>query len=179
LTIAVEVGTWRIMNFLPAYLSVRKRKPDLDSPAETEDRTDSRPVFELVPPSAEPANDDDAATEALLFDEPAPKQALEPALPAGRNVHPINAEDLRRLSIDNDGRLYWDGKPVEVRRSIQMSRTQVIGASVVAAFVIMGALGAIIQGSLAARDWACRLGWTSSYCGVPNARPQPRADIPA
>jgi hypothetical protein len=163
------------MNFLPTYLSARKRKPDLDSPADAEDRTDSRPVFELVPPIDEPANDDDAATEALLFDTP----TREAAPPAGRNVHPINAEDLRRLSIDNDGRLYWDGKPVEVRRSIQMSRNQVAGASVIAAFVIMGALGAIVQGSLAACDWACRLNWTSNYCGVPAKQPPPPRDIPA
>lgn len=167
------------MNFLPTYLSARKHKPDLDSPAEAEDRTDSRPVFELVPPSDEPVSDEDAATEALLFDTPASKAAPKAAPPAGRNVHPINAEDLRRLSIDNDGRLYWDGKPVEVRRSMLMSRTQVIGASVIAAFVIMGAVGAIIQGSLAARDWACRLGWTSNYCGVPASRPPSTRDIPA
>ncbi len=46
--------------------------------------------------------------------------------------------DLSRLSIDHDGRLYWDGKPVEVRRRISMSRAQVVGASIVAAFVVIG-----------------------------------------
>ena len=49
--------------------------------------------------------------------------------------------DLSRLSIDHDGRLYWDGKPVEVRRRILMSRAQIVGASIVAAFVVIGALG--------------------------------------
>jgi hypothetical protein len=97
----------------------------------------------------------------------------------GRNVHGLAAADLTRLSIDNDGRLYWDGKPVEVRRRIQMSRAQVVGASVVAAFIVIGAVGAAVQGSLAVRDWACRLGWTTSYCTLPGpAAPRP-IDIPA
>ena len=86
--------------------------------------------------------------------------------------------DLSRLSIDRDGRLYWDGKPVEVRRRISMSRAQIVGASIVAAFVVIGALGAAIQGTVAARDWACRLGWTTQHCTVPSG-PPPDSDIPA
>ena len=61
-----------------------------------------------------------------------------------------------------------------------MSRTQVIGASVIGAFVVIGAIGAAIQGSAAARDWACRLGWTQSYCALPDAYPARHStDIPA
>jgi hypothetical protein len=83
------------------------------------------------------------------------------------------------MSIDNDGRLYWDGKPVEVRRRIMMSRAQIVGASAVAVFVAIGAVGAAIQGSIAAREWACRLGWTTSYCTLPVPQPQARPDLPA
>ena len=44
------------------------------------------------------------------------------------------------------------------------------------------AIGAAVQGSLALRDWTCRLGWTNSYCTLP-AAPGPADrrpfDIPA
>ena len=54
-----------------------------------------------------------------------------------------------------------------------------VGASVVAAFIVIGAVGAAVQGSLALRDWSCRLGWTTSYCTLPGpATPRP-VDIPA
>ena len=81
--------------------------------------------------------------------------------------------DLSRLSIDCDGRLYWDGKPVEVRRRISMSRAQIVGASIVAAFVVIGALASAIQGAVAARELACRFGWSASACTLPGAV-QPR-----
>ncbi len=88
--------------------------------------------------------------------------------------------DLSRLSIDHDGRLYWDGKPVEVRRRISMSRAQVVGASIVAAFVVIGALASAIQGVVAARELACRFGWSASACTLPGAvQPRHGSDIPA
>ncbi|HEY5962925.1 MAG TPA: hypothetical protein VIU42_02795, partial [Xanthobacteraceae bacterium] len=93
-------------------------------------------MFELVAP--------EKIQEA--YRETQPKPDPEPEM-KGRNVHGLAAADLTRLSIDNDGRLYWDGKPVEVRRRIQMSRAQVVGASVVAAFIVIGAVGAAVQGS--------------------------------
>jgi hypothetical protein len=168
------------MSLLPALFKVRKRLDDAASPrkpAGDSRETDSPPratednVFELVPPEkiheAYRVAQSEAAPEA---EAPARK---------GRNIHPLATADLSRLSIDDDGRLYWDGKPVEVRRRIEMSQAQVIGASVVAAFVALGALGAVIQGSLALRDWGCRLGWTTSYCGPPASARPPRLDIPA
>ena len=168
------------MSLLPALFKVRNRLDDAASPpkpAGDSRETDSPPratednVFELVPPEKIHEAYRVAQSEA----------APEPETPArkGRNIHPLATADLSRLSIDDDGRLYWDGKPVEVRRRIEMSQAQVIGASVVAAFVALGALGAVIQGSLALRDWGCRLGWTTSYCGPPASARPPRLDIPA
>lgn len=173
------------MSLLPALFKARKRGDDAASPPESAGdsrETDSPPkaaednVFELVPP--EKIHDAYRVAQSESAAEPeAP--AKEAAAKKGRNIHPLATADLGRLSIDDDGRLYWDGKPVEVRRRIEMSRAQVIGASVVAAFVAIGAVGAIIQGSLALRDWGCRLGWTTSYCGVPAPARLPRLDIPA
>ena len=121
-------------------------------------------VFNLLPPeSSEPA---------------APEPIPEPK-PQGRNRHPVDMTDLSRLSIDRDGRLYWDGKPVETHHRLSMSRRQIVGASLIAAFVAIGAIGAAIQGASAARDWACRLGWTASACTLPGGSPRNRSDIPA
>jgi hypothetical protein len=158
------------MSLLPAYLNAIRRKiykNPLTEP-EAEARED---VFSLVPPPAS------ASAETEPRAGPHERSA---AATGDRNVRPIAMADLSRLSIDNDGRLYWDGNPVEVRRRILMSRAQIVGASVVGAFVIIGAIGAAIQGSAAARDWACRLGWTTSYCALPDAGPPQRTpDIPA
>ena len=162
------------MSLLPAFVNARLRKAD---PApQTETSSDSPPpdsrasdlddkIFDLLPPGP----------EATAAPEPRP----EPE-PQGRNIHPVDMTDLSRLSIDRDGRLYWDGKPVEVRRRIAMSRAQVIGASIVAGFVVIGAIASAIQGAVAARELACQLGWSASACIVPGgAQPRQGSDIPA
>ena len=123
------------------------------------------------------------AAPALPETSKAPETPATPAPPAqpGRDVRPVGAMDLTRLSIDNDGRLYWDGKPVEVRRRLMMSRAQILGTSLLALFIVIGAIGAAIQGSTAAHEWACKLGWVSRHCNAPApaARPPVRSDIPA
>ena len=125
-------------------------------------------VFNLLPPeSAEHA-----------APEPIPEPISEPE-PQGSNHHPVDMTDLSRLSIDRDGRLYWDGKPVETLHRLSMSWKQIVGASLVAALIAIGALSAAIQGAAAARDLACWLGWSASACTQPGGSPQNRPDIPA
>jgi hypothetical protein len=170
------------MSLLPGFIKARQR--DDDSAPQTDAVADSHAadsrsrdsydvelddnVFNLLPPeSAEPA-----AAEPIAEPIPEPK-------PQGRNRHPVDMTDLSRLSIDRDGRLYWDGKPVETHHRLSMSRKQIVGASLIAALVAIGAIGAAIQGAAAARDWACRLGWSASACTVPDALPRNRPDIPA
>jgi hypothetical protein len=130
--------------------------------------------YNLLPPENAAASQEVRQETRSAADKPDHR----PPEKSGRNVHPLATADLSRLSIDNDGRLYWDGKPVEVRRRLQMSRAQAVGASIVSVFIVIGAIGAAIQGSLALRDWGCRMGWTTSYCGIPAAPPR-RPDIPA
>ena len=168
------------MSLFPAFINARLRKADSAPHAETtsdSDKPGSRPsdskagdpddnVFDLLPPKP---------TEAAAPD-PEPQQPE----PQGRNVHPVDMTDLSRLSIDQDGRLYWDGKPVEVRRRISMSRAQIVGAGIVAAFVVIGAVASAIQGAVAARELACRFGWSASACTRPGAvQPRQGSDIPA
>jgi hypothetical protein len=147
----------------------RRRQAIRSRPIRASDSKASDPddrIFDLLPPK--PA--EDAAPD------PEPQ---EPE-PQGRNVHPVDVTDLSRLSIDYDGRLYWDGKPVEVRRRISMSQAQVVGASIVAPFVVIGALASAIQGVVAAREFACQFGWSASACTLPGAvQPRHGSDIPA
>jgi hypothetical protein len=153
------------MSLLLNFYNARKRwfdsaqtdSFDADSnPDDSQHADDHDNVFDLVPPEREAAE----------------------AAPAGRNVHAVGMTDLNRLAIDSDGRLYWDGKPVEVHRRLLMSREQIIGALVIGAFVVIGAFGAVLQGTSAARDWACRFGWATSVCDAPSL-PRDAFDIPA
>jgi hypothetical protein len=155
------------MSLLLNYISTRWRRSDSAEPEshfdsyenDSRDTEASDNVFNLLPPEDESGHPEAPA-------------------PVGRNVHPVDMTDLSRLSIDTDGRLYWDGKPVEVHRRLLMSREQIIGACVIGAFVAIGALGAAVQGTSAARDWACRFGWATSVCG-PSSAPRSAFDIPA
>src|SRR5436305_9369520 len=76
-------------------------------------------IFNLLPP--EPVE--------LAAPEPVAEPIQEPIHqpPAqGDNHHPVDMTDLSRLSIDHDGRLYWDGKPVETHHRFAMSRKQIV-----------------------------------------------------
>lgn len=171
------------MSRLPAFFYALARKVDAAPPPERGE--DTRAVGEsgegTPAPSADARRDDDGGNLAVpaKMPESAPQESTDDPRDS-RNVRPLGIMDLSRLSIDNDGRLYWDGKPVEVRRRITMSRAQVIGASVIGAFIVIGAVGAAVHGVLAARDLACRFGWTTTYCTLPQTAPPARPrDIPA
>lgn len=157
------------MSLLPAFVSARLRKDDSAPPTGTAvdshaaDLDDN--VFNLLPPGNEAEAEADASPP--------------PPAPQGRNKHPVDMTDLSRLSIDRDGKLYWDGKPVETHHRLSMSRRQIVGASIATALLAIGAIGAALQGTAAARDWACRLGWTSSTCALPGGVPRSASDIPA
>jgi hypothetical protein len=61
------------------------------------------------------------------------------------------------LGIDNDGRLYWNGKPVEIiGRRLDLAGYQIVLATVVAVFTVIGGIGAAAQGWAAYHDWACK-----------------------
>ena len=77
-------------------------------------------------------------------------------------------KEMDCLGVDRHGNLYWDGKPVEVRR-FSLTRWQAFWAGVVAAFAIAGSIGAFAQGWAAYHDWACRAGWPAVTCARSNA----------
>ena len=168
------------MKLFPAYFGARKRDDDVAPPEpEAESRDD---VFRLIPPQASMRGENVEPFRPLALveppaPEPEPEPDPEPDPEIGRNVHPVQAMDLTRLSIDNDGRLYWDGKPVEVRRRLMMSPAQAIGALVIGLFVMIAGIGAAVQGLATAYEWGCRVGWVQSYCAPPAPPPPARPNI--
>jgi hypothetical protein len=70
-----------------------------------------------------------------------------------KDVRPIGMAEVDGLGIDPDGRLYWNGKPVEIiGRRIDLTWTQTVIAIAVAAFTAIGALGTLAQGGVAYHD---------------------------
>jgi hypothetical protein len=173
------------------------------TPPRDESEVDSHDIFKLEPPSANDRYDPNAvlipAPEAKSGPAAAAKPdiAPEPAGPAALTTPSLSVPalttsapaaaapsptmDLSRLSIDNNGHLYWDGKPVEVRRRVALSPGQILAAAIIGLFVIVGGIGAAINGSTAAFEWGCKLGWVRSNCASPTLLlppPRPRVDIP-
>src|SRR5437016_5661346 len=74
-----------------------------------------------------------------------------------RHVRPIAIAESSGLGIDLDGRLYWNGKPVEIiGRRLDLTWTQAVFGFLVAIFTVVGGIGAAAQGWAAYHDWACK-----------------------
>ncbi|MCA6099203.1 hypothetical protein [Bradyrhizobium australafricanum] len=74
-----------------------------------------------------------------------------------RYVRPISMGEADGLGIDNDGRLYWNGKPVEIiGRRVDLTWMQSAIGIAVALFTIVGGIGCGAQGWVAYHDWACK-----------------------
>jgi hypothetical protein len=74
-----------------------------------------------------------------------------------KDVRPIAMSEADGLGIDPDGRLHWNGKPVEIiGRRLDLTWTQAVFGFLVAIFTVVGGIGAAVQGWAAYHDWACR-----------------------
>ncbi len=77
-----------------------------------------------------------------------------PSWPPG--VTPVKSlTDLARFGIGPRNRLFWDGKPVEVRRTLDLSRAQKIGAIIIAIGAVLGGLGGFITGVQDGANFLC------------------------
>jgi hypothetical protein len=77
----------------------------------------------------------------------------QPGWPPG--VEPIGVEDLNRLGIDREHQIYWDGRLIEIRKSIVLTRFQKIIASVVTIVGVLAALATIATGMNNASVFLC------------------------
>jgi hypothetical protein len=85
------------------------------------------------------------------------------------NVRPIAISETGGLGIDPNGRLYWNGKPVEiVSQRLDLTWIQTAIALSVAVFTFIAALATSVQAWTAYHDWACRVGWpVATKCPPP------------
>ena len=76
-----------------------------------------------------------------------------------RGVREISWAETGGLGIDANGRLHWNGKPVEIiGRRLDLTKTQGAVAIAVALFTALAALGTLVQAGVAYHDWACKTG---------------------
>ena len=71
------------------------------------------------------------------------------------DVRPITIDELDRLGINCNHELFWDGKPIEIRRHFVLTRLQKIAASIVSICAILGGLGALASGIKDGSEFLC------------------------
>lgn len=96
---------------------------------------------------------------------------------------PSGLKDLSRLTVGSDGRLYWDDKPVLIKRRLVLSGWQTVGMWLVGLAAIVIAFSGGIHAAITAHDWMCGAKWVTNYCPAPPApftpaAPPPRIELP-
>ena len=91
-------------------------------------------------------------------------------------VEQVGLEDLGRLGINRDDQLFWDGRRIEVRRSLNLTRFQKVITGIVTFFAVLGGVGGFVTGLNNASIFLCarEIHWLS--CPMPpvvNPRPVP------
>jgi hypothetical protein len=84
-----------------------------------------------------------------------------------KGIRSISSAEAGALATDAKGQLYWHGKPVEIRRPLDLTWRQNLVAGIVAIATVIAALGAVAQGFAAYNEWACKVGWKSAACPPP------------
>lgn len=82
-------------------------------------------------------------------------------------VAPVGVEDLDRLGIDAQDQLFWDGRRIEIRRRLDLTRLQKLAAILVTLFAVLGGIGGFFSGATDAAAFLCarHLHWLS--CPLP------------
>jgi len=84
-----------------------------------------------------------------------------------RTVRAISFEGVQLLGLDDDNRLYWDGKEVVIRRTLDLSAWQKLGAVLIVVGTITGGVGALVQGGTATIDFGCARHVWHHWCTKP------------
>ncbi|MGC1347392.1 MAG: hypothetical protein WA863_15145 [Methyloceanibacter sp.] len=91
--------------------------------------------------------------------------AGQPGWPNG--VTPIQVPDLKRLGINEQNELFWDGRHVEIRRSLTLTRFQKFITIIVTFCAVLGALGGFVTGFNNASVFLCARHVTFLTCPAP------------
>jgi hypothetical protein len=91
----------------------------------------------------------------------------EPPASWPHGVQPIRIGDLKRLGIDSERQLYWDGRAVEIRRPLDLTKLQKLFAIVVAIFAVLGGIGGFATGFNDASVFLCARGHDFLSCPLP------------
>src|SRR5260221_11597100 len=76
------------------------------------------------------------------------------------DVREISIAEQDAIGIDKTGRLYWNGKPVEiVGQRLDLTKAQFAVAILVAIFTGIAAIATAIQAWSAYYDFACKAHW--------------------
>ncbi len=78
-----------------------------------------------------------------------------------KGVTPISYGGIGLLGVDQDQRLYWDGKPVQVQQRLRFSRAQTVGAIVVGLAAIIGGVGTGLNEGF---DFGCKVHLWAKWC---------------
>ena len=60
-------------------------------------------------------------------------------------VRPISLDGLVHIGVGTDGDLYWDGKPVVIRKGVSLTGLQKAGALIVGLAAVIGACAAAVS----------------------------------
>jgi hypothetical protein len=82
-------------------------------------------------------------------------------------VTPLSVETIEKLGINAAGELFWDGKLVEVRKTLLLSPLQRAAAAIVVAASVAGGVGGLAQGITATVDFGCARGVWQHFCPPP------------
>ena len=63
-----------------------------------------------------------------------------------KGIRSISIDEAGALGVDTKGELYWHGKPVEIRRPLDLTWRQKLVAGIVATATVIAAIGAAAQG---------------------------------
>ena len=91
--------------------------------------------------------------------------AGQPGWPNG--VRPILVPDLKRLGINEQNELFWDGRHVEIRRSLTLTRFQKFITIIVTFCAVLGALCGFVTGFNNASVFLCARHVTFLTCPAP------------
>jgi hypothetical protein len=80
-------------------------------------------------------------------------------------VEPISYQNIARLGVGHDGKLYWDGRPVVTHSRLDLSCWQKVGAALAALAVFAGGLGSCTSGLDAGFAFGCKVHWWTVGCG--------------